>query len=298
MDARLSRRRKVLYKRNLKRLLMGRRTTVFSQTPVFMIMAASKSKESATKTPDILELSVVVPVLNEADNILPLTDEIRSALDGLTPYEIVYVDDGSSDETPGKLREAAASCPQLRVVRHRKSYGQSAAIASGVRAARGIVIATLDGDGQNDPADIPKLLAVFDGAADKDADFLLVTGFREKRRDTWVKRKSSVIANRVRAGLLGDDTPDTGCGLKVFTRGAFLDMPRFDHMHRFLPALMQRRGGEVISVPVNHRARRRGTSNYGVFDRLWVGIVDLFGVMWLKRRGGIPEIEQDEEPET
>lgn len=206
------------------------------------------------------------------------------------------MDDGSDDATPEKLAEAAAACPFLIVLRHRKSYGQSAAIATGVKAARGPLIVTLDGDGQNDPADIPKLLEVFKAAGEPEKDFLMVVGHRKKRRDTWLKRFSSTVANRVRSSLLGDKTPDTGCGLKVFTRACFLDMPRFDHMHRFLPALMIRRGGKVTSVEVNHRARLRGASNYGVFDRLWVGVVDLFGVMWLMRRASKPKIQRRSGP--
>ena len=259
-------------------------------------MATSKHTDSgdsqrrdATTAP---RLAVVVPVLDEAGNVRPLIDEIVRALHGLTDFEIVYVDDGSSDETPDALVAAAAAEPRLRVVRHLRRCGQSAAIASGVKAARAPVIATLDGDGQNDPADIPALLAVLEAAPHRDR--LLVAGLRARRRDTRIKRLSSVIANRVRARLLGDATPDTGCGLKVFTREAFLDMPRFDHMHRFLPALMLRRGGEVVSLPVNHRPRSRGTSKYGVFDRLWVGIVDLLGVMWLLRRGTVPQLERTE----
>ncbi len=235
------------------------------------------------------QLAVVVPVHNEAGNITPLIGEVSQCLDGRYDYEIVYVDDGSSDSTAAELVQAAAHIPALRVITHRRRWGQSAAIWTGVQAARAPVIATLDGDGQNDPADIPRLLGELDKARDK--TLLLVAGHRARRRDTWAKRISSRIANGVRSRLLGDDTPDTGCGLKVFARAAFLDMPRFDHMHRFLPALMVRRGGAVISVPVNHRARGRGTSNYGVFDRLGVGIVDLLGVMWLLRRGTVADIE-------
>lgn len=228
------------------------------------------------------EFSVVVPVKNEADNIGPLIAEIRQAMASAGAYEIVCVDDGSDDTTPDILAAQGEKCAELRVIRHVASTGQSAAITTGVIEAKGVVIITLDGDGQNDPADIPKLLARFGEAGD--ADRLLVTGWRAKRRDTFVKRLSSRIANAIRATLLGDDTPDTGCGLKVFSRRAYLDMPRFDHMHRFLPALMKRQGGDVCSVPVNHRPRVHGTTNYGLFDRLGVGIVDLFGVMWLKRR--------------
>lgn len=243
-------------------------------------------------TPELAvpELAVVVPVHNEAGNIRPLIDEIRAALGG-SAFEIVYVDDGSSDATAAELAATAAAVPELRVLHHAKGCGQSAAIATGVKAARAPVIATLDGDGQNDPADIPALLARL--KADADPDRLLVAGQRTKRRDTLVKRLSSRFANGLRATLLGDATADTGCGLKVFTRSAFLDIPRFDHMHRYLPALMIRRGGRVVSVPVNHRHRERGTSKYGTLDRALVGIADLFGVMWLQRRGNRPDVSED-----
>jgi len=228
-------------------------------------------------------LSVVIPVRNEAENILPLLAEIHSALEGRGEFEVVYVDDGSTDETPVRLAEALKAHPRLRVLAHAESCGQSAALVTGFRAARGEWIATLDGDGQNDPADIPKLLAARDGATRPD-NLQLVAGYRKKRQDTWLKRFSSRVANGVRSGLLGDATPDTGCGLKLILRSAVLELPTFDHMHRFLPALIQRNGGATLSVEVNHRPRTRGTSNYGMFDRLWVGIVDLFGVLWLKCR--------------
>jgi dolichol-phosphate mannosyltransferase len=236
-------------------------------------------------------LAVVVPVKNEADNILPLIEEIERALTDRVPFEIIYVDDGSDDATPEILRLARARTGVLRVLRHARSCGQSAAVATGIKAARAPIIATLDGDGQNDPADIPALLQTLLAEPEEKRDDLLVAGLRAKRRDSGLRRLSSKIANRVRAALLKDDTPDTGCGLKLFTRTAFLDMPRFDHMHRFLPALMIRRGGRVLSVPVNHRPRERGVSKYGVWNRLWVGIVDLFGVMWLQRRASRPQVE-------
>lgn len=236
-------------------------------------------------------LTVVVPVHNEVENIAPLIGEIRAALSGRIPFEIIYVDDGSRDGTPDALKEVATQAPELRVLRHKNCCGQSAAVATGVKGAQGTIIATLDGDGQNDPTDIPSLLEVLE--SEENPDRLLVAGHRATRKDTAYKRFQSRIANRVRAGLLKDDTPDTGCGLKVFTRAAFLDMPRFDHMHRFLPALMIRQGGRVVSVPVHHRPRERGTSKYGMFDRLRVGIVDLFGVMWLQRRGSRPEVEAE-----
>lgn len=231
-------------------------------------------------------LSVVIPVRNEAPNIAPLVAEIEAAL-AAVPHEIVYVDDGSSDATPAALREAALGAP-LRHLRHRASCGQSAAVVTGVKAARGTWIATLDGDGQNDPADIPRLLA----RAQAEAGAILVAGHRVTRRDNWVKRRSSRIANAVRARLLGDATPDTGCGLKVFPRALFLDLPHFDHMHRFLPALVLRQGGRVVSEPVNHRPRVRGTSNYGTLDRLLVSLFDLVGVAWLQRRWKRPIVER------
>jgi dolichol-phosphate mannosyltransferase len=237
-----------------------------------------------------MDLSVVVPVLNEAENIPGLVGEIRAALDGKLDYEIVYVDDGSTDDSVAVLRRLAAASPMLRLVRHGARSGQSAGIRTGVKAARGVWIATLDGDGQNDPADIPLLWAARD-ATGADA-LLLVAGQRQKRRDSWSKRWASRIANRVRAFLLDDQTPDTGCGLKLFPRALFLELPYFDHMHRFLGALVIRAGGRVRSVPVNHRPRLRGASKYGVLDRLWVGISDLAGVMWLKRRSQRPTVEE------
>jgi dolichol-phosphate mannosyltransferase len=229
-----------------------------------------------------MDLSIVIPLRNEAENIGPLVAEITAALDGLTPYEIVCVDDGSGDGTAAEIMRLAVDRPQLRLLRHIRSCGQSAAILTGVRAARGAWVATLDGDGQNNPADIPNLWRLA-RAAPADPP-LLVAGYREKRRDVWSKRMASRIANRLRSRLLGDATPDTGCGLKLFPRTLFLDLPAFDHMHRFLPALVLRAGGSVRSVAVNHRPRHRGVSNYGVFDRLGVGIVDLFGVWWLQHR--------------
>jgi dolichol-phosphate mannosyltransferase len=233
-------------------------------------------------------MSVVVPVRNEALNIVPLIAEIRVALAGV-PHEIVYVDDGSDDDTLAVLTEAALG-GGLRVLRHRVGCGQSAAIVTGVRAARGAWIATLDGDGQNDPADIPALYARAQAENSGAERRLLIVGHRTRRRDGVVKRLTSRLANGVRAALLGDATPDTGCGLKMFTREAFLELPAFDHMHRFLPALFIRAGGRVVSVPVNHRPRTRGASKYGTLDRLWVGIFDLMGVFWLQRRWKRPEI--------
>jgi len=241
-----------------------------------------------------VQLSIVVPVRNEAENILPLLAEIHAAMGdpqaNAGEFEVIYVDDGSSDATPQRLAEALALYPRLRVLVHRERYGQSAALLTGFRAARGEWIATLDGDGQNDPADIPRLLAVRDSTAR--AELQLISGFRKNRKDAWLKRVASRIANRVRSGLLGDATPDTGCGLKLIARAACLELPVFDHMHRFLPALVQRNGGATICVEVNHRPRTRGVSNYGVADRLWIGVVDLAGVLWLKRRALQPRAKE------
>ena len=232
-------------------------------------------------------MSVVVPVRNEGPNILPLIAEIEAAMAAF-PHEIIYVDDGSDDETPAVLAGAAASSAAIRPLRHTRSCGQSAAVVTGVKAARGRWIATLDGDGQNDPADIPRLLA---RAEAEGADgMLLVAGHRVQRKDSWIKRATSRLANRVRAWLLRDATPDTGCGLKVFPRLLFLDLPHFDHMHRYLPALVLRQGGRVVSEPVNHRPRVRGASKYGTLDRLAVALFDLIGVAWLQRRGKRPEV--------
>jgi dolichol-phosphate mannosyltransferase len=197
------------------------------------------------------------------------------------------VDDGSADATSARAEEAASTVPRLVVVRHPAPKGQSFAVLTGVRSASGRWIATLDGDGQNDPADIPRLMAARDaaGASSRAAGPLLLAGYRKARRDSWLKRVSSRVANGVRGRLLGDYTPDTGCGLKLFEREAFLALPHFDHMHRFLPALFLRAGGRVVSVEVGHRPRTRGRSHYGLFNRLGVGIVDMLGVMWLIRRG-------------
>ncbi len=233
-------------------------------------------------------LSVVVPVRNEAENIVPLIEEIHAALDGAHAFEVIYVNDGSTDATAERLAGARTRFPRLRVVTHVASCGQSTAIRSGGEAARGQWIVTLDGDGQNDPADIPALVEIALG--DSTGKVHLVTGIRARRRDSWLKRVSSRIANRIRQCLLKDGVSDTGCGLKVMRRDAFLRMPYFDHMHRYFPALIIRGGGEVRCVPVNHRPRLRGASNYGLFDRLWVGITDLFGVAWLLRRAKRPDI--------
>jgi len=227
-------------------------------------------------------LSVVVPVLNEEDNVGPLIAEIRAALEGVCAYEMVFVDDGSTDATAETLAAQRAEEPRLRVLTHSRRCGQSSGLRSGISAARGRLIATLDGDGQNDPADIPALLQAW--RADAGTTALMITGHRVNRRDTWTKRRASRFANALRRSLLGDDNPDTGCSLKLFERALFLRFPYFDHMHRFLPALAKREGARVSVVAVNHRARHAGASKYKIFDRLAVGIPDLLGMMWLMRR--------------
>ena len=224
-----------------------------------------------------LQLSVVVPVCNEAENVGPLAQEIQAALAQHRPFEIIFVDDGSSDGTAAAV--LAAGIAEVRLLQHSARCGQSAAVCTGVRAARAEWVATLDGDGQNDPADLPRLIEA--AAADSQR---MVIGNRTSRRDTWLRRLSSRVANGVRSRMLRDGTPDTGCGIKVMHRATFLQLPQFNHMHRFLPALFQRAGVQVLSVPVNHRPRTRGRSKYGLNNRLWVGLVDLFGVRWLIRR--------------
>ena len=235
------------------------------------------------------ELSVVVPVFNEQGNIPPLLAEIAAALRGRVDFEIVYIDDASKDDSLAVLKQAKAQYPELRVIRHVSQSGQSTAIRTGVKAARGTWIATLDGDGQNDPADIPKLLAMRDASP---SGIKLFAGWRVNRKDSGSKRWASKWANAIRSRLLRDDTPDTGCGIKLFERDAFLDLPYFDHMHRYLPALMQRAGWQVKSVPVNHRPRGAGVSKYNNLNRALVGIADLRGVGWLIRRSKRTAVEE------
>ncbi|MFT3791144.1 MAG: glycosyltransferase family 2 protein [Rudaea sp.] len=235
------------------------------------------------------DLSVVVPVHNERDNIASLLDEIAAALRGKVDFEIVYVDDSSRDDTLAVLTAAKVPFPELRVLRHVSQSGQSTALRTGIKAARGAWIATLDGDGQNDPADIPKLLAMRD---ESPKEIKLYAGWRVNRQDSGSKRWASRWANRIRSNLLKDETPDTGCGIKLFERAVFLDLPYFDHMHRYLPALMQRAGWQVKSVPVNHRARGAGVSKYNNLNRALVGISDLRGVAWLIRRSKRTAVEE------
>jgi len=227
-------------------------------------------------------LSVVVPVKDEAENIEPLAREIAAAIVQESSAEIVFVDDGSSDATARALTALKGALPQLRVILHGRNMGQSRAVRTGVCAARGDIVVVLDGDGQNDPADIPMLVATL-----READTSrigMVQGQRARRADSLKKKIASRLANRIRRALLNDGASDVGCGLKAFRRETFLALPYFDHMHRYMVALMLREGFEVRFVEVNHRPRLHGRSKYGVWDRLVVGITDLMGVRWLQRR--------------
>jgi dolichol-phosphate mannosyltransferase len=243
---------------------------------------------STTPSPDPAtpEVAIVVPVRNEAGNIAPLVDEIATALAGRA-FEIIYVDDGSSDATGAELSALMRERPYLRQIRHATSCGQSAAVRTGVRAARAAIVATLDGDGQNDPAFLPALIKPLEEDGGKVG---LVAGQRVGRKDTGFKKVQSRIANGVRGAILKDGTRDSGCGLKAFRRDVFLSLPYFDALHRFLPALVRRDGHAVAYVDVKDRQRRAGVSNYGLWDRLWVGILDLAGVWWLiRRRKRVPQ---------
>jgi dolichol-phosphate mannosyltransferase len=233
--------------------------------------------DSNTSSP---EISVIVPVRNEAGNVAPLLAEIAAALAGRT-FELIYVNDGSTDDTGAELKKLQAQHPWLRQVRHTQSCGQSAALRTGIAAARGAIVATLDGDGQNDPAYLPKLIDALKQGGPRVG---LIAGQRVGRKASGFKRFQSRFANAVRNAILRDGTRDTGCGLKAFPREVFLSMPYFDGLHRFLPALVRREGFDIAYVDVIDRPRHSGVSNYGFFDRLWIGIMDLFGVWWLIRR--------------
>lgn len=234
---------------------------------------------------NLIYLSIIIPVYNEADNVEPLYQEIAAALPlDHFAFEVIFVDDGSVDDTVHRLQALAKENPSLRLVCHKHNYGQSAALVSGARAARYPMLVTLDGDGQNDPADIPHL---FNYVVDAKT---VVLGNRKKRDDNYLRKISSIIGNRIRQSLLNDQCPDTGCSLKLFPRDAFLSLPHFNHLHRFLPALFKRSGYTLVNVPVNHRPRLHGVSKYGVMNRLFVGIHDLIGVRWLLKRPCVPEI--------
>ena len=236
-------------------------------------------------------VAVVVPVRNEAGNVAPLVSEIAAALDGRWVFEVVYVNDGSTDATEAELVDLMRERPWLRQIKHAESCGQSAAVRSGVTAAQAPFIVTIDGDGQNDPAFIP---ALFEELVKGTPDHVgLIAGQRVGRKDTGFKKFQSRIANGVRGAVLRDGTRDTGCGLKAFRRELFLSLPYFDGLHRFLPALVRREGFSVGYVDVVDRQRRHGTSNYGMWDRLWIGILDLAGVWWLiRRRKRVPQVSE------
>ncbi|GAW87160.1 conserved hypothetical protein [Bathymodiolus platifrons methanotrophic gill symbiont] len=234
-------------------------------------------------------ISIVIPAKDERENIQPLVDEIYAALTGQQDFEIIYIDDGSSDGTFEEIvRLKNAGRSELRALKHAQSVGQSTAVYSGIKAAKGELIITLDADGQNDPADIPAMLVK--AQQFKPGEHFCIAGYRKNRKDTSWYRFQSRLANKVRASLLGDGTPDTGCGLKIFPKATFLQLPYFDHMHRFIPALVCRLSGEIVVSEVKHRNRLAGVSKYNMWNRLWVGIVDMFGVMWLQRRAKHPEV--------
>jgi glycosyltransferase involved in cell wall biosynthesis len=236
-------------------------------------------------------VSVVVPVRNEAGNIAPLVAEIATAIDGQWPFELIYVDDGSSDGTAAELKRLMAQYPWLRRIHHQQSCGQSAAVRSGVQAARAPMIVTLDGDGQNNPAFIPTMLRALEQGGPRVG---LIAGQRVGRKASAFKKLQSRIANGVRGAVLRDGTRDTGCGLKAFRRDVFLALPYFDGLHRFLPALVRREGYHIGYVDVVDRPRAHGVSNYGLWDRLWIGILDLAGVWWLiRRKKRNPEVSED-----
>ena len=235
-------------------------------------------------------VSVVVPVRNEAGNVAPLVAEIAAALEGRWPFEVIYVNDGSSDATEKELCVLMAAQPWLRQLRHARSCGQSAALRSGVAAAGAPVIVTLDGDGQNNPAFLPQLIERLQAGS---PSIGLIAGQRVGRKATGFKKFQSRVANGVRGAILRDGTRDTGCGLKAFHRDLFLALPFFDGLHRFLPALVKREGREIGYVDVIDRTRLHGVSNYGFWDRLWIGIMDLFGVWWLiRRRKNVPDVSE------
>jgi glycosyltransferase involved in cell wall biosynthesis len=236
-----------------------------------------------------MTVSVVVPVKDEAENVAALAREIAAAMKAEPDHEIIFVDDGSSDGTAAALTALKSEIPNFRPLRHGRNLGQSRGIRTGVRAAKGDIIVTLDGDGQNDPADIPALLRILRG----DPNLGLVSGVRVKRKDTASRRFASKLGNGLRGALLKDGAADTGCGLKVFYRGAFLELPYFDHIHRYLIALVQREGWKVAFTPVNHRPRLAGRSKYTNLGRLLVSVNDLLGVRWLQRRhGGAVQTEE------
>jgi dolichol-phosphate mannosyltransferase len=240
-----------------------------------------------------MDLSIVIPVLNESESVVPLLAEIHAALDGGPDYEVIFVDDASTDDTAARLRAIKSSDPRLRILTFRSTCGKSAALVAGIVAAHGRFIATIDGDGQNDPADIPALWDLV-GKLGDEGNAPAICGYRNVRQEGIGRRLASRIANNVRRALLRDGVSDTACGLKLFSRQLFLQLPHFDNMHRFLPALFLHLGTRIIQVEVNDRPRLHGVSKYGLLDRLFAGLIDLFGVRWLLRRITVPEITEIE----
>jgi len=264
---------------------------------------SSEHPESSSRGGAALAVSVVVPAFNEEESVAILYGEIVEALDGAAiPFELIFVDDGSTDRTPRTLRELAAADPRVRVLRQTPNRGQSAALASGWNAARAPVVVTLDADLQNDPADIPRLLEHLPA-------WDVVCGVRVERKDTWIRRISSRVANRVRSAVTGDSVTDVGCTLRACRIEPLRKVPVFNGTHRFLPALLELAGARITEIPVRHRPRRFGTPKYGLHNRLWRGIADLFGVRWLQRRwvgdrtieeltpGGAPDATAETEPD-
>ena len=251
---------------------------------------------SFARTSNLVEISVLVPVMNESGNIAPLIDEICAVFKGRR-FEIIYIDDASTDNTAAELFALLESVPQLRVLRHAKRSGQSAAIWSGLWQARGELIGVLDGDGQNVPADFLALETAVQSHGDS---LIMAAGIRQNRNDSSTRLLASRVAKWIRASLLSDSHPDSGCGIKILPRSLFLQLPFFDHMHRFMPSLVRRHGGTVIGVPVAHRPRQVGNSKYRILDRLFVGISDVLGVIWLLRRapaiGAVTELGQPAHP--
>lgn len=236
-------------------------------------------------------ISIIVPAKNEEDNVTPLVEEIVDNILPAYPFEIIYVDDGSTDQTAKVVQKLMKIYPEnIRLFKHNESVGQSTAIYTGVSHAIGQLVVTIDADGQNNPADIIKLVKLAE-TFPKTAHFC-IAGYRKQRKDTAWKRLQSRIANRVRSALLSDDTPDTGCGLKVIPRATFLHLPYFDHMHRYLPALIKRMGGDVQVVEVSHRDREFGQSKYGMWGRLFAGLIDMLGVIWLQKRSKSPSVKE------
>ena len=259
--------------------------------PKMALSSVSKSFKFSVANPagakkrvaKMLDISILVPVMNEAGNIRPLIDEICTAMVG-RQFEIIYIDDASDDATVEELLAILGDVPQLRVLRHTNRAGQSAAIHSGLLRASGALVGILDGDGQNVPTDFPALEAAMTDAS-KDGVMVMAAGIRERRNDSPMRLLASRGARWVRTSLLGDTHPDSGCGIKILPRDLFMQLPFFDHMHRFMPTLVRRHGGIVVGVPVAHRARIVGASKYRIVDRLLVGIYDIIGVIWLLRRG-------------